>query len=270
MSLDELLRLSHHFDLSVEEFFNPHYFKKRIDYLSSRIHDADDCKMFLIELSNRLIRMENGEGYWELCSDLPPIFHLMGYPEASAFFLYEGMLNKKTACFTVEKFFNDLNKAGIFKIQNEIYQSYLRVNSREIYSLYSFSQLIEKLTAYMQNDSFKRGSLFSVIRMQLQELLQVMEKWAGRGKKKEGNFQLYLSESLLNNNFMLSHASHHWGLCLLPVKGHGIKLVNDLTVKSALSECMQNYRSLYSCMYSIGEIQRVRIFKNFVNNLNSI
>src|SRR5699024_3065964 len=192
-----------------------------------------------------------------------PPFPLYLYPEASAFLFYTDMIKKQRKGVVFEKFIEELKAAGVFQIYREIYDHYLDIDSKEVYSLQAFSYISDTLVRQADSKLFGAMETVFLILDQLQKLVLTLKDWITTGRKKEGKYQLYLSEEMIGNNIILCQKKHNRGICITAVKGHGVKFISDQDFKEAMHDFMDSLRQMYSCMCSIGEVQRDKIFNDF-------
>lgn len=263
LSMEELATLSHLYDVSIDRILNPGLYNRRLGYFPIDISSAQGYYEYMAMMYNKLINMQQEESVWEICSDLPPPFAMYLYPEASVFLFYIDMMKKKKEGLDFEDFLIELRGMGVFEIYKEIYEHYLNRDSKEIYSCQAFSYLTEAMAKEIDSELFITHKTASLILNQLQMLVVTLKSWINRGQKNRGKYQLFLSEEMIGNNIILCRTDKGSGVCFTAVKGHGVKFIHDNNVKESTSDFMNGLRQMYSCMCSIGEVKRTRIFKRF-------
>lgn len=263
LSVRDLEKLSNYYEVPIDQFYNAESYRNRIDYLTIDISSTEGYREYLLKMRDKLLATSEAGSLWEICSDLPPPFPLYLYPEASAFLFYTDMIKKQREGVVFEVFIEELKAAGVFKIYREIYDHYLNVDSKEVYSLQAFSYISDTLIRHADSKLFGAMETAFLILNQLQKLVLTLKDWITTGKKKRGKYALYLSEEMIGNNIILCQREQNKGVCITAVKGHGVKFINDQNFKEAMQDFMDGLRQMYSCMCSIGEVRRDKIFNDF-------
>lgn len=270
LSLHDLVLLSNHYGVSIDQFFNPVLYEKRIDYFSIDISSAEQYKSYIIKLRDDLLREASAKEVWKICSDVPPPLAMYRYPEASVFLFYLDMMKKKKEEFVFEEFVGELERNGVFDVYREIYSHYIDKDSIEIYSVEAISYLPKAVGKLGSTPLFAEADTPILILEQLQKMLLQMKDWIKRKRKKGGSYQLYLSQKSVGSNIILCQAEEGVRICLSARKGHGMETLKDFNYLEATRGFLDDLRQMYTCMCFIGEVQRDRIFNDFFVSIEEI
>ena len=210
LSMDELVKLCRHYKISPDVIANPDDTSATFTF-RKMIHDEEGFKDYLQNILNDLqkINASDPKQIIYAASD-PPLFHQFYFPEYAAFkmfFWQKSILNIPT--LEGKKFNAKETSPELAGMCKKIVETYIQIPSIEIWhedTVVSNLKLIEfawdsgLFTA--KEDALKicdqYSAILALVEMQAKRSSKFIreEKWA----ENEGNFTMYQSELLLNNN----------------------------------------------------------------------
>ncbi|MCL2312686.1 MAG: hypothetical protein FWC41_09435, partial [Firmicutes bacterium] len=178
-----------------------------------------------------------------------PFYHFLKYPELYFLLLYawNNTINRKLISYS--NFCENLEKNGIVSIYNEIYNAYISIPSKEIWTTQSIDTILRLLEHYYETGAFGGKETVLFLLDQLTNLLDTVKRYADNGYKECKSkipFSLYVCSVDLENNFILTrrdnHLSCHVKLYTINCMStddeffcsEATKLIDDLISKSTL------------------------------------
>lgn len=262
LSLPDLVFLSNFYNVSIDQFYNPDAYKKRMHYFPIDIQNVEQYTSYIIKIRDSLLEESEEEETWKICGDIPPPLAMYHYPEASVFLFYVDMFKKKKEGFVFEEFFEELANADVFDIYKEIYNRYIDTDSMEIYSMGALSYLTAVVGKLGSTQLFADPDTPVLILEQLQRMVLRMKDWVIRGRKREGRYKLYVSQKPIGNNIILCHQENEPRLCLTAMKGHGMKIIKDFHYLEFTRDFLNHMQEMHACMCFVGEEQRNTFFND--------
>ena len=146
-----------------------------------------------------------------------PIFYYCFFPELISFKLYVWGRNIWDLEYLQRQaFHHDLIQHHAIEICNEVLQSYLQIDTKEMWSLNLFDNTLNQIEYYANTDGFRNEQDALMLCDKLLELAKHMYNMAEEGKKfstqtssvKYGNFELYHNEMISTNSFIYLTSPH--------------------------------------------------------------
>ena len=209
LSFSELKKICNKFNISIDELFNHqsnqgasfHYSPVNLSNQKSYI----DYMKRLLNVLNNLKSVFEKEIYFT-AQDIP-FYHFLKYPELTFFklFAWNDTLSRKPISFC--EFCNNLDKKQILPIYEQIYNSYLLIQSKEIWTAQSIDSTLRLIEYYFDTGAFESKETVLHLLNQLNDLLCTVKGFADddfKGGERKTPFSLYVCSVDLENNFMLT------------------------------------------------------------------
>lgn len=251
LSFSEVQKICRHFHLSLDEImnFNPAN-GVSFQYTSVDVAEPSSYIQYIKRLSETLsaLAATKDRELFFTAQDIP-FYHFLQHTELLFFKLYvwHDIINREKISFC--KFCDHLDKENIVAMYSKMYQDYMRIPSREIWTNQTLDTILRLLDFYMEIGAFDSCETVAMLLTQLSALLDTVNMHAGNGykdDKRQTPFSLYLCSVDLENNFMLARRGEHY-TCTIKLYtvnsvstdntalcGETVKWINDLILKSTL------------------------------------
>jgi hypothetical protein len=252
LTFSEVQKLCRHFHLSMDELTSRESTGPNAVFQYTSVNMADQPSYIryierLLKTLSILNSVEDREMFFT-AQDIP-FYHFLNYTELLFFKLYvwHDIINPDRISF--REFCDRLDQKSILPIYKQMYQAYMQIPSREIWTNQTVDTILRLLDFYVETGAFDtRETVFSLLD-QLSQLLNTVNAYAANGHKGEPlqtPFSIYVCSVDLENNFMLTRRGNKWvctiklytvnsvatenlGLC-----GETEKWIRDLIHKSTL------------------------------------
>jgi hypothetical protein len=194
-SLEELVVLCRHFNISIDEYLDIRTENVLFQYY--RFVDEASFKHYLQTILERLHQIANSpEGKIISADDDLPILQHFRYPEHTAFKIYYWLLSMLAP--TVEKpvFSPEAMDSELLELAQKIYDIYIQIPTTEIWTQDCANTTIKQIQYCQEMNLFASPSLADLLKQQFLDLLIHIENCAITNP----HFQLYLSEMQIDNN----------------------------------------------------------------------
>ena len=120
-----------------------------------------------------------------------PFYHLLTYPELAFFWLYvwNDTLYPSPSSFC--KFYNCAEKNGILSVYRQIYNEYLKIPSKEIWTEHTIVPLLKLIEYYAEIERFESRDMAQILLEQIKMLMDTVQGYAEAGYKDETPFNMY-------------------------------------------------------------------------------
>lgn len=209
LTLSELTKLCHHFNISVDSII--HY---QSDNILFQYKPLD-----MLDMNNYYSYMENLAALFEGISNAKekeiyfmaldiPVPHFTPFLELTFFKIYTWFQSINNFPITYEKFVESLNKDFLSKIYQTINNAYKQIPSTEIWTNNTINPLLNLMDYYFDLNCFENKENANIIVKQLLELIQNIERYTEKEVKEykgeKAPFRLYLSPVDIMNDFMIT------------------------------------------------------------------
>jgi hypothetical protein len=252
LSLSELQKLCKKFNLSMDAILNYNSTQSILfQYTSVNMADPESYIRYIERLSHSLIGLltvEDKELFFT-AQDIP-FYHFLNHTELLFFKLYVwyDTLNKKHLSF--KDFCEKLDKDRILPVYRQMFQAYMQIPSREIWTNQTVDTTLRLLDFYIETGIFNTKETVFLLLSQLSQLLDTVHEYVKDGykdgEKRKIFFNLYVCSVDFENNFMLTRRENHLACTVKLYTVNSMttdnmafchetrKWINDLILKSTL------------------------------------
>lgn len=194
-SLDELVKLSRHFHISIDRFLDI-----RTENVIFQYHQFTDVASFKRYLQHILARLrqisQNPQSKIISADDDLPILQHFRYPEHTAFKIYYWLLSTYPPNSQKPRFSPAWIEDELLALTQEIYELYTQTPIIEIWTQDCANTTLKQIEYCVEMDLFESSTDTEVVKQQFLDMFVYLENQAAVNP----HFQLYLSEVQIDNN----------------------------------------------------------------------
>ncbi|MDR1225750.1 MAG: hypothetical protein LBK47_02480 [Prevotellaceae bacterium] len=272
LTLSEVQKLCRHYHLSMDEILNNEAKQGSaaeqdvlFQYMPIDAANQPDCIRYLERLSEPLTALsavEDTEMFFT-AQDIP-FYHFLNHTELLYFKLYVWYDIATQSRISFREFCNRLDTTNIRPVYDRMYQAYLKIPSKEIWTNQTVDATLRSLDFYMEIGAFDNKEVAICLLNQLSKLLDTVNDHTQKGYKdneKQIPFSMYICSVDMENNFMLTR---HGNQCTCTIKLYTIN--NIVTSHAALCQEAENWINdlLQKSVQISGRVsirERVRFFQ---------
>ncbi len=218
-SLEEALVLARSYNLSLDGLTDPKQQNAHFSFqdLQANFESFEEYLDLLLANLQRLEANEDTQLYYS-CLDIPIFFNL-GHPQIAAFKMFYWMHSVLEVEELQTKVFEpDLIPERFFKKGQEIYDTYCRIPSIELWTTNTLNSTLRQIEFYNNAGHIRSREINELIFDDLQEMLNRISLMAERGskiinrvptEKERDNYKLYESDIELTGNGALALVGDH-------------------------------------------------------------
>ena len=209
LSFSELIILSEHFSLSIDEIIKSKSQKGALfQYIAVNLDEQDSYMEYIQRLLSILTGLKSAQDKEILftAQDIP-FYHFLNYTELMFFKLYAWNDTLTQNHVSYRQFCNNLDKESIVSIYNQMSTAYSCIPTKEIWTNQTIDTILRLMDYHIETGAFDRKETALLLLEQLAQLMDCIAKDAERGHKEEDKktpFSLYLCSVDFENNFFLT------------------------------------------------------------------
>ncbi len=194
-SLDELVKLSRHFHISIDDFLDIR--TENVTFQYYQFVDVASFKRYLYHILARLQQIsQNPQGKIISADDDLPILQHFRYPEHTAFKIYYWLLSTYPHTVQKPRFSPAWIEEDLLALTQKIYELYIRIPTIEIWTQDCANTTLKQIEYCVEMDLFESPIHIEVVKQQFLDTFVYLENKATINP----HFQLYLSEVQIDNN----------------------------------------------------------------------
>ena len=213
LNLNEIVTLCNHFKISFDSFINLESGNVTFNYtlMDSGIDSFEQYLRSMLK-DLKIIKSPKEKQIIYASEDIP-IFHNLNSPYISAFKMFYWMRSIMNLPELANKQFEiDIISDDFKKLGKEIYETYIKIPSIEIWTDTTIQSTIKQVEFYWDSGLFKTPFDAISVCKSLKESIEVIQKQAEMGSKVldpgkpiefENNYSLYFSDIEITNNCVL-------------------------------------------------------------------
>ena len=216
----ELIKICQRYNVSIDEMLNYKPNKSVLfEYKPVVISDNESYMAYMEHLLNTMDMVAKSPLEKELISAAQdvPFYHFYKYPDLAYFRLYvwnDTLFRNK---MSFNQFCDLLDKNRIKSIYEQIYQTYISIPAREIWTENTIDATIRLIAYHFETGSFDSKDSVLFLLDRFSSLIDTMKQYADdgyKGNEKKIPFELHYCSVDLENNFMLMRKGEQM-LCIL-------------------------------------------------------
>lgn len=194
-SLEELVSLCRHFNISIDEYLDIR--TENVIFQYYRFVDEASFKHYLQTILERLHQIaDSPEGKIISADDDLPILQHFSYPEHTAFKIYYWLISMLEPATEKPIFSPEKMDAELLELAQKIHEVYEQIPTTEIWTQDCANTTLKQIQYCQEMNLFASSSLAILVKQQFVDILIHLENRATTNP----NFQLYLSEVQIDNN----------------------------------------------------------------------
>jgi hypothetical protein len=215
LTLDEIVVLCRHFNISFDSFINNNPGSVTFNYMVLR-GNTDTYINYLRNLYKDLqgILAAPKPLIIYACQDIP-VFHHYNYPEISGFKMFYWMKSiMNLAAYEGEQFNKEIITSELFEVGQKVYDTYNQIPSIEIWTDNTIISTLKQIEFYWGSGIFKtKEDALAVCNSLRKEITQIQRFTEGSSKKggelkisgneEQPNYTIYYSDIEITNNCVL-------------------------------------------------------------------
>ncbi|MDR2232603.1 MAG: hypothetical protein LBE56_05695 [Tannerella sp.] len=228
LSLDEATKLCSRFNLSMDFLAENVHDNLTFRYNPIEILNLDSYRTYIRQFTDTvssLTQHSDGEIYYT--AEDVPLFHFLRHRELMFFKIFVWFDAVSGMKIPFERFVDEIErKESLFEDFDRLADCYADTSSCEIWTGDTITHIFRLLEYFCDMGAFEKQETVRLLFSQMNDMMEKIREWTETGRKDgKGNFQLYISATNLENNYILLKNSAHTAV--------GIRLY---TVKSILTE----------------------------------
>ncbi|MDR2144977.1 MAG: helix-turn-helix domain-containing protein [Tannerella sp.] len=269
LNIDELITLSRHFNVSIDSALNNQSGNIMFRYSPLDMSNMDNYYLYMQQLAvlmEGIAKAEEKEIYF-MAVDIP-LPQFTAYLELTLFKIYTWFQSISKQPVSYDKFCAMLDLDLLKGIYTRITNAYRQIPSTEIWTHNTIDPIIHLLDYFPDLDCFENKDSFSLICSQLLELVENLERDAGREHKGNGPFfRMYLSPIAIMNDFMITKRD---GVNVTTIKLYTINgmFTSDALFCSEVEKWMQNSISKSILLSGNATRERFQFFRKLKDRIN--
>jgi hypothetical protein len=212
----EAQKLCGHFHLSMDDLLKmePSGQTAMFHYVSVDMSDPASYLRYIERLLNTLTALKQVEDreLFFTAQDIP-FYHFLNHTELLFFKLYVWHDIVHSERIPFREFCDRLDRNAILPIYKQMYQAYMQIPSKEIWTNQTVDTILRLLDFYMETGAFDTKETVFHLLSQLSQLLDTVNAFALNGHKGDPlqtPFVIYSCSVDLENNFMLTRRGNRW------------------------------------------------------------
>jgi hypothetical protein len=275
LSVDELSLLCNHYDISFDMFLGN---KRNVLFRYDKLGDSEGFEHYLSSILEDMKKIKRSENKQIIYAAIDvPIFHHFNYPELSAFKMFywmkavvdvEALADKKFSVEHVNKRFAQLGK--------EIYETYNRIPSVEIWTEDTINGLLKQIEYYWDSGNFAETEDALIVCRQAREEVETLKRQAEKSNKlmlengpEESAFTLYYSDIEIGNNCIYTKRADN-DLVYLSVHTFNKIITGNLDFKDETKMWLNNLMKKSTLISGVSEKSRYRFFKTIESKIDRL
>ena len=208
INFEEAAILSKHFNISMDSLTAVVSDQNSIHcrYLPLNLRDLSNYLVYIKGVSDIVgsLRQQPGSKIILSASDVP-FFYLLHYKELTYFKLFSWSKNVYGFLGSYDDFVKQLDYAEIWRYYEQIVRDYQLISSTEVWTSGTIDTYLRLISYHFDTGDFSDSKIPLLLCSQLQDLSNTLKSWTLKGIKepKETPFNLYISETDLENTFIL-------------------------------------------------------------------
>jgi hypothetical protein len=209
LTLNELIALSRHFNISLDSIINSELNSILFRYIPMDSNNMDNYYTYMDDLSNlfeSIVKSKEKEIYF-MAMDIP-VVHFTPFFDLMIFKIYTWFRSVNKLEITYDAFASQLDIPRLSAVYEKIRNAYHQIPSTEIWTKNTIKPILSLLDYYSDMNCFEKKETLSCLCLQLLQLVDSIEKYTLTGKKEyEGKtsfLRMYLSPVDIMNDFLIT------------------------------------------------------------------
>lgn len=275
LSVDELSLLCSHYDISFDMFLGK---SRNVLFRYDKLGDSVGFEHYLSTILEDMKAIRRSENKQIIYAAIDvPIFHHFNYPELSAFKMFywmkavvdvDALADKKFSAEHVNSRFAQLGK--------EIYETYTRVPSVEIWTEDTINSLIKQIEYYWDSGNFAETEDALIVCRQAREEVETLKCQAEKSNKlmlengpEESAFTLYYSDIEIGNNCIYTRRADN-DLVYLSVHTFNKIITANPAFNAETQMWLNNLMKKSTLISGVSEKSRYRFFKTVESKIDRL
>jgi uncharacterized protein YlxP (DUF503 family) len=205
LSFTELEKICHRFNISADEIMNMKT-KHNIEFSYRQVSDESSYIDHILQSSDTLHSIRSvSEKELLLTAEDIPFYHFLKYPELAIFRIYAWHSTQYRNNDPFSKFYSSSENNGIISLYEKIYDDYIHIPSKEVWTLQTIDTTLRMLQYYYDSGHTDRDTALHLAG-QLMNLLDTLQQHASAGcRQNEAKtpFALYHCHVDVENDFVM-------------------------------------------------------------------
>ena len=275
LSVDELSLLCRHYDISFDMFLGK---SRNVLFRYDKLGDSVGFEHYLSTILEDMKGIRRSENKQIIYAAIDvPIFHHFNYPELSAFKMFywmkavvdvDALADKKFSAEHVNSRFAQLGK--------EIYETYTRIPSVEIWTEDTINSLIKQIEYYWDSGNFAETEDALIVCRQAREEVETLKRQAEKSNKlmlengpEESAFTLYYSDIEIGNNCIYTRRADN-DLVYLSVHTFNKIITANPAFNAETQMWLNNLMKKSTLISGVSEKSRYRFFKTIESKIDRL
>lgn len=275
LSVDELSLLCNHYDISFDMFLGK---SRNMLFRYDKLGDSVGFEHYLSTILEDMKGIRRSENKQIIYAAIDvPIFHHFNYPELSAFKMFywmkavvdvDALADKKFSAEHVNSRFAQLGK--------EIYETYTRIPSVEIWTEDTINSLIKQIEYYWDSGNFAETEDALIVCRQAREEVETLKRQAEKSNKlmlengpEESAFTLYYSDIEIGNNCIYTRRADN-DLVYLSVHTFNKIITANPAFNDETQMWLNNLMKKSTLISGVSEKSRYRFFKTVESKIDRL
>ena len=207
LNFNEIALLCQHFNISLDTLINVTGDNDiRCHYAPLDLRDPQNYLIYLEKMDEGMDPIMNEpDGELMMTAVDLPVYHYLSYKELTSFRLFAWCNSVYGFTEGYDEFVKHFDYDGISNSCKKVVKSFQNCPSIEIWTDYALDQTLRSLNYHFEMGHFADVNIPIVLCEQLLDMLNTIHNWTVKGLKgpNETPFKFYVSETDLNNNFVL-------------------------------------------------------------------
>ena len=268
LSLDEAIALCKHYNMPLSSLLHLKEDGLVFDY--HILNSVDAFKRYLQGLLSALEKVGKEQGQLLYAADDVPIFYHFKHKEHAAFKIYTWLRSVLRLAEFEDAYFDvSIIPADLLELAMELYNSYTKVNSTEIWTSRSADATIAQITGYWEMGLLRSKQQAQQIITQFVDIIRESQRMTYRGEKGTGaTYKLYESAEPAGTNYVLAKAKDE-EFCYIRVQSFNtIVTQNEIFCRDA-EMFLDLHMSSSTLIGGTNDLLRLKFFNNIILKLEA-
>lgn len=275
LSVDEVHRLCNHYDISFDVFSTK---SRNIVFRYDKLDDSVGFEHYLSSILEDMKKIQASENKQIIYAAIDvPIFHHFNYPALSAFKMFYWM---KAVVDVPElsdkKFSAEYINERFSKLGKDIYNTYSRIPSVEIWTEETINSLVKQIEFYWDSGNFAQKSDALLVVDQARQEVETLKRQVEKSNKlmtengpEESSFTLYYSDIEIGNNCIYTRRADT-DLVYLSVHTFNKIITANPAFRDETKVWLNNLMKKSTLISGVSEKNRYRFFKTIETKIERL